>query len=318
MLLCLLLAPLATQGQDIHFSKTDINPVLLNPAYAGFFDGKGRFGLAYRDQWASVSRPFQTLAATAEVALLRRRYQRDGLSLGCLLYADREGTLQYGNTAANLIVSYFKALGNKNFLSVGIEGGYGSSGFDLSEASFFEEGDDIALTGRHYPLLGVGVAWNLQPSDLFGVRVGVAARNLNRPNISYTGLDSVFLHRHFSLYARAEYRYRPNLSLLPLATLQWQKNYSEYLMGMEVKWYVHESRHEQLAFSAGMAFRWRDALNIMLSMDYNAFMVNLCYDINVSKLATASRSIGALEVQLVYLLNRASTVKHKALPCPII
>ncbi len=292
--------------------------MLLNPAYAGFFDGQGRFGLAYRDQWASVSQPFQTLAATAEVAILRRRYNRDGISLGLLAYADREGSLQYGNTAANLIVSYFKAINDNNFLSVGIEGGYGSSGFDLSEASFFEEGDDIAHTGRHYPLLGAGVAWNMQPSEIFGLRIGIAGRNLNRPNISFTGLDSVFLHRHYSIYARAEYRYLPNLSLLPIATLQWQKNYSEYLIGMEVKWYALESRHELLAFSAGLSYRWRDALNIMLSMDYNAFLINLCYDINLSKLTTASRSIGALEVQVVYLLNRANTVKHKSLPCPII
>ncbi len=85
-----------------------------------------------------------------------------------------------------------------------------------------------------------------------------------------------------------------------------------------MKWYVHESRNELLAFSAGLSYRWRDALNIMLSMDYNAFLLNLCYDVNLSKLTTASRSIGALEIQLVYLLNRANTVKYKALPCPII
>ncbi len=217
-----------------------------------------------------------------------------------------------------MIVSYFKALNKENFLSIGIEGGYGNSGFDLSEASFYEEGDDIALNNRHYPLLGAGIAWNLQPTELFSLRVGLAGRNLNRPNISFTGQDSVFLQRHFSLYARAEYRYLSNLSLLPIATLQWQKNYRECLTGMEVKWYAREGRHELLAFTAGLAYRWRDALNLMLSMDYNAFLVSLCYDVNLSKLTTASRSIGALEIQVVYLLNRSSNVKHKALPCPII
>ena len=68
----ILLTTLTTVGaQDIHFSQVDANPLLLNPAYAGFYDGAGRFGIIYRNQWASVSIPFQTFAITGEMALWR-------------------------------------------------------------------------------------------------------------------------------------------------------------------------------------------------------------------------------------------------------
>ena len=54
----------------------DLDPLLFNPAYSGFFDATARFGAVYRNQWASVSIPFQTVTATAEMALLRSELQR--------------------------------------------------------------------------------------------------------------------------------------------------------------------------------------------------------------------------------------------------
>ena len=87
LLLCLylLLSP-SLRSQDIHSSQIDINPVALNPAYNGFFDGSGRFGLAYRSQWSSVSKPYQTFLASGEFSLHRNRFHRSGLNLGLLLY----------------------------------------------------------------------------------------------------------------------------------------------------------------------------------------------------------------------------------------
>ena len=66
----------SAKAQDLHFSMLDLDPLLFNPAYSGFFDGTGRFGVVYRNQWASVSTPFQTLTATAEVSLMRSKRNR--------------------------------------------------------------------------------------------------------------------------------------------------------------------------------------------------------------------------------------------------
>ena len=84
-------------GQDIHFSQVDADPVLLNPAYAGFYQGTGRFGVVYRNQWASVSIPYQTVAVTGEAALWRGG-TRSGLSVGATVFNDDAGTLSYGTT----------------------------------------------------------------------------------------------------------------------------------------------------------------------------------------------------------------------------
>ena len=112
------------KAQDIHFSMFDLDPLLFNPAYSGFFDASARFGAVYRNQWASVSTPFQTVSATAEVALSRSRRNRNGINGGLWVSNDRAGTLGYGSTTASAIVSYFQGLGDgRNIVSVGLEGG---------------------------------------------------------------------------------------------------------------------------------------------------------------------------------------------------
>ena len=98
------------QGQSIHFSQIDINPTLFDPAYAGLYDGQGRFGVNYRNQWASVSEPYQTFSLTAEMSLMRNRRMRNGLNVGLYAYTDRAGALNYGTTAADIIFDWIEIM----------------------------------------------------------------------------------------------------------------------------------------------------------------------------------------------------------------
>lgn len=308
-----------SHAQDIHFSQIDINPVIYNPAYTGFFDGGTRFGVVYRNQWASVSRAFQTVAATAECALLRRRYYRDGLSIGLMLYNDRAGSLQYGSTAGNISLSYFKAIGNKgnNFISLAIQGGGGQSGFNTAEIDLEDPTDLIEKTSTNFVTVAAGAAWFYQPNDDLYFKIALAGHNLNQPNISYSTMTDAFIERRVSGYFRAEYRAWSNIALLPLAASMLQKNYHETMVGCDAKWYVSESTGNNLSFSGGLHYRWRDALLIELTAEWNAFLFALTYDANISKLTPASRSIGSFEIGIVYRTHTDKRVKRKALPCPV-
>lgn len=308
------------KAQDIHFSQIDFNPILLNPAYSGFFDGAGRFGLSYRNQWATVSKAFQTVAATAECPIVRRRYNHDGLSFGAILYNDRAGTLHYGTTAANIILSYYKALtnSNNNFISLAVEAGFGQAGFRTDDIEMEDPTDNILNTSANFFSLGAGAAWFYQPNDNFYLKLGLSARNLNQPDISYLNLEDALIHRKFNLYARAEYRTASSLAILPVATLTLQNNYTEALFGCDTKFYLSESAGHQLALGAGLYYRWRDAAMLQFSVEYNAFIFALLYDANISKLTPASKSVGSFELTIVYRLIRNHRINRKAMPCPII
>ena len=308
----------SAKGQDIHFSQFDANPALFNPAYVGFFDGNGRFGLVYRNQWASVSQPFQTFAATAEWALTRNRKHRNGLNVGLIFDSDRAGSLSYGITSVSGVVSFFQAVGDRGstLLSAALLVGAGQSGYDDRNADLYDPAERLEAPMVGFGKVGCGVALYHQFLDELNVKVGLSANNLNRPSISYLETEGVVLYPHFTTYVRGEYRVVESLSVMPLVAWQKQNQYNELVYGADVKWYIDESYGRHLAFSAGANFRHGDALMVNLAAEYNAMVITFSYDANVSYLATASHTIGAFEVGMVYRYSRQARSK-KAISCPI-
>lgn len=304
-------------GQDIHFSQVDTDPMLLNPAYAGFFDGRGRVGIVYRNQWATISAPFQTFGVTGELAVWRSSNRHRGISVGGSFFNDHAGTLRYGTTSAHLSLAYFSAIGKygNNYLSIGIDGGLAQNGFDPTNASMEDPSETFGTHHGRYPLLGMGAAWYYQPSSDFHTKVGLSVHNLNRPDITLSGLDAAWLERRYSLFARAEWRRWESLSLMPTVMVQTQGRHKELLYGADIKWYLEENGRHQSSLRAGMALRHGDALLANLIIEYDALVFAFCYDANISDLVAASGGVGALEVGVVYRIPNADRRKMR-IKCP--
>lgn len=305
-------------AQDQHFSMLDLDPLLFNPAYSGFFDGEGRFGVIYRNQWASVSTPFQTISATAEWGIMRSVRNMNGLSAGLWLSADRAGTLSYGSTSAAAIVSYFQGLGDgSHIVSVAAEAGIGQAGFKADDILLADPEEQFPHTQALYPTLGAGAAWFYQVSEVLYVKAGLSLRNINEPDISHTGIvgDSR-LSRRANIYTRAEWRATSQVGILPVAGYQRQRGFNELVYGCDARYYVHEDPYDYLAFGAGILGRHGDAAAINLSVMWREWTFAFSYDANLSRLAAASHTLGAFELGVVYMLAKKQP-KRKSLPCPI-
>ena len=101
---------------------------------------------------------------------------------------------------------------------------------------------------------------------------------------------------------------------MPVVLFQMQGEYRELVYGADIKWYLVESGQHQISLRAGLAYRQADALIANLLVEYDAFLFNFCYDANISGLATASNTIGAFELGVVYRLSKGAK-KTKALKC---
>lgn len=306
-------------AQDIHFSQLDVDPLLFNPAYSGFFEGRGRFGVVYRNQWASVTTPFQTVTATAELNLTSSQRNRNALGAGLWVSNDRAGTLNYGATTVSAILSYYQSFDRdgSNILSVGLEAGVGQSGFDVANIVLDDETEEFVRNRALYPTFGAGVAWFRQYSDVFHTKIGMSVRNINEPDISYTGLTDTRLSRKYNFYARAEWRMSVQVGIMPVVGYQRQKRFSELVYGADVRWYLREEPQDYLALTAGLIGRHGDAVSMNLSVLWRTWTFAFAYDANVSKLAEASHTLGAFEIGILYMMPKKNK-KHKALPCPII
>ena len=66
-------------------------------------------------------------------------------------------------------------------------------------------------------------------------------------------------------------------------------------------------------FYAGSWYRFGDALIPYVGLEFGRFRLGATYDVNLSKLRTASNSRGGFEVSLIYINQKG---EHNYLNCP--
>ena len=97
--LLMILSAQYAQGQDIHFSQFYETSILRNPALTGIFTGDYKVGVVYRNQWSSISKPFQTAVVNAETRIPVRGEANDFVSVGLLAYYDKAGSVSLQTTS---------------------------------------------------------------------------------------------------------------------------------------------------------------------------------------------------------------------------
>ncbi|WP_425273468.1 type IX secretion system membrane protein PorP/SprF [Pseudomonas morbosilactucae] len=73
LVIILFCSPQLLLSQDFSFSQFYEMPMLRNPALSGIFNGDIRVSSVYRNQWGSISVPFQTRAIGVEYKKINQR-----------------------------------------------------------------------------------------------------------------------------------------------------------------------------------------------------------------------------------------------------
>ncbi|MCB0641551.1 MAG: type IX secretion system membrane protein PorP/SprF, partial [Phaeodactylibacter sp.] len=88
LLFTFLIAAQTGFAQDKHFSQFFANPITLNPALSGAFDGRLRLAGIYRDQWRDqLSEPYVTFAGSLDMRVpvgKKGSNYKDALGVGVL------------------------------------------------------------------------------------------------------------------------------------------------------------------------------------------------------------------------------------------
>lgn len=190
---------LVSYSQDIHFSQYNAAPLQLNPALTGVNGADYRFVANYRQQWSNVAN-YRTIAASYDMAILKKTNKSNYGGVGVSFFSDKAGDTDLSTNMVNVNLSYTFML-NRNgtqSLSTGIMGGFGHRSIDPTKMTFdsqfgsqgFDEGlptlESIENDSRIFADIGAGMLWNYnrKRSNYY---VGVAATHLNQPNISFLG-----------------------------------------------------------------------------------------------------------------------------------
>lgn len=330
MLAVFLASLLPCFAQDIHYSQFDANPLYLNPAHAGAFDGIFRVGVNQKTQWLAVTKPYLSFSGSFDAQVYKSNAHRFLLGIGVQFNTDRAGDSKYRIFQGNLAIGFTKSLdrGNKNKLSIGAFCGFDQRALDYSALTFdeqfvggaFSSDNPISETFDREKFCffdcGVGAAWTLTPTPRSFYSIGVSVSHLAEPSTTLQNGISA-LHRKYAAYAITHIPLPNSLVLSPMAYAGFQYRYREIVFGTQLEYeYYKNPRASRFAVGGGLFYRWRDAVIVTASVLWENLRLGLSYDLNFSSLTVASKARGGFEVSLYYIFKRSKQKHPGALPCP--
>jgi type IX secretion system PorP/SprF family membrane protein len=199
--------PILTQSQ--------INPFLLNPAYAGTGDWASVF-MHTRSMWTAMTDAPQQYFLTVDGALNNSK-----VGLGLMLHANVEPIIR--NMGALLTYRYKIRLADHHFLSGGLSGGFVQNSLDFSKAVVAnpEELADFRGDWSQFNFnVHIGLLYQFKYLD-----VGIAVKQLTNTPFTYenTTTEKSFIYRlmrHYELSIAYHWKMNDYFALKPLFVAQ--------------------------------------------------------------------------------------------------
>jgi putative ATPase len=311
-------------GQDTHYSQFTALPFELNPAFSGFFNGNIRLATAYRNQWISVTTPFNTWSLDFDMPLHKRGRYSFLFGLGANFKVDQAGDSKYRLLQSNLALSYIQGFGifKKFKLGIGISGGFAQQSINYDALTFdeqfqhamFDPNNPVSEFFTNYSYLffdcGVGVVAHYSLNREVFFSGGVTVNHLNRPRKSLA-VNDIRMDMNTTLFFQSQVILKTNLYLKPALLAALQGQYHEVLLGSTVEYAIAKQKNIPfITVGGGLFYRFLDAVIVTGSMEWNGFRLGISYDINLSTFLKATRGMGAFELNLTYIYQK-QTRSHK-------
>ncbi len=319
-------------AQDINFSQFYELSLLRNPALGGLFRGDIRATAAYRSQWGSVTVPFQTSALAVETKFAVSDRSDDYASFGMQITNDVAGDSRLGRTQFLPAITYHKVINasRNEYISAGFLGGFVQQRFDPTRLSF----DDQFVNGSYSPTnptravfsntnvtyfdVSAGVAYSAIYGEDVRFYAGVGYFHANRPKVAFSPDNDIRLNPKLVVNGGLSLPASEYDRLIIYADIFTQGGNLQGQGGVLLNHTFLEYEDEQnLAFGAGAFLRWNDAFIPVIRFEYYKLQIGMSYDVNISKLSTASQYRGGFEIVLSYksFLNIMSSSQQKV-RCP--
>ncbi|MGG9972709.1 PorP/SprF family type IX secretion system membrane protein [Ferruginibacter sp. SUN002] len=305
-----------SQAQDIHFSQFFEAPLLRNPALAGLFNGDLRFQMVYRNQWNSVTDAYSTGNFNGEYKVPVGSGS-DFMSVGAQVLFDKAGTAALSSTHILPVFNYHKSLSEEKnkYLSVGFMAGIVQKSIDRSKITTNSQFDGVGYN----PNWSDGESFNNPTYSYFDGSVGMSFNSQigsKQENNYFVGIS----YHHFNRSAKTSFynnsdnkliaKWVASAGLRTNATessymtfhLDYSKQgpYTETIGGAMYSVRFGEVAKPQFVIHGGVVVRWNDAIVPIAKLDKGPISISLSYDANVSKLKSASKGRGGMELGLAY------------------
>jgi type IX secretion system PorP/SprF family membrane protein len=317
IVLCSAILPLLN-AQEIHFSQTTNQQLLINPSLTGHFDADFRFGSGYRSQGASFSVPYITYSAWGEYKRNLNKIRNGAIGLGVSAYNDNAGNGSLQTSAAYISASFIRGFNHDNTFkaALGFSVGFLNRSIDITKLVFDSQwngtifdpevaiGEPFAGNSHFSPDFNFGglISWEINP-DL-QTSFGAALHHINRPNLSFYESENR-ITRRFNAHVLVKNRINDNFQLNVGAYYSMQQEINQVLFGANLL-----IIRSEMIFLLGLWHRVERDIIPHVGFIARDFLLEFSYDVNVSKLHLASNYRGGFEITMIktisYRPNRQS------------
>lgn len=314
LFICMLVAK-TSFCQDINFSQFYDIPLLRNPALAGIFTGDIRITSAYRNQWESVTTPYRTMALGIELKRSVGETSGDFITYGIQLTKDIAGDSKLSRTQIFPVLNYHKSLSSEKatYLSAAFMFGPVMQQFDPSKLTFddqFVGGTYSASNPTHQTFSNtkltywdpaVGMCFSSTAGEATNYYIGAGLYHFTKPKVAFQKENDISLNAKYVVNAGLTAPLNDGNRIIMYADYFMQGGAKQGQGGFMVNHDLDERENEQkLSITGGLFYRFKDALIPVVKLEYYSVCLGMTYDINTSKLKTASQSKGGFEVTLSY------------------
>lgn len=344
LLLCLvgLLALGSLRAQDIHYSLFNMAPLTLNAANTGAFFGTARVGGIYRNQGFAVDdfNGYATPSFYVDAPIIQGFRKNDWVGVGFVVVSDRVDMQRLVTTQAALSAAYHLGLdrAGKSVLSIGFQGGTTGRRVDLDRLTPSDVFDtslgglgsnasiDNLLTGgavnentnrrekmTDYLDFSTGIMLRTALSDKSSLEAGVAFRHISTPAESFGGASVAERPWLTAVHARFDMMLTEKLSIAPTALFQTIAKQQE----IALQGWAGYQINPDVKLNGGLGYRFSDAGQVLVGVDYKDLRAALAYDVTFSDLNSVNNYQGGLEFGVWYVIKIfKKPVVKPALLCP--
>lgn len=321
---------LRAEAQDPNFSQFFASPLTLNPALTGKFNGTMRIAGNYRNQWPTINNAFRTATISADFGILANRIPEfDQFGVGIMGMYDINGSGVMKNSYISGSLAYHKNIdeNGRHQLGVGFSGTYAQRRLDPSKLDFEDELTSLGFTGNtaelfassgfvniNYADVNTGFVYNGATSDYNNFYIGVSAYHINRPKVSFQGSNFI-LNPRFTIHGGGYFPVADGTTVFVSANHQRQAGATETLIGAAVGFTLNGDYDNATDVYAGSWYRFGDAIIPYAGLEFGSYRFGISYDVNVSRLAAASRRRGGIELSLIWIKKHVDP-NRKKLNCP--
>ena len=301
-------------GQSMHFSQYYNAPLLLNPANTALMpDFDYRFGANYRNQWATVPVPYNTLSAYGDFKVGGNENGRNNwLGLGGAVFNDKAGSGHLSLLQLQGSIAYHINLNKHTMLSFGGSGAYVQRSINYDDLSFDNQwdgfnfnshlpaGENVGILKTTYATVAAGFNLAFFPNDAVYIKFGGGMANINQPVESFYGGSNQIGMRP-TLNLDMLFKAGKDVIVNPSGYFTTQNGAAELVVGSLTRINMNSSGSAYSSqFILGIYTRVGDAIIGAAGYQYGGFQFMANYDFTISTLAPYNGGYGALEFSVLY------------------